>query len=90
MGDLGLDPRLKNNFPWGTVQLVGIQLLVSAWVLISVLWDQALHAAPSSARSPLGILFPSLPLPLPLMLSFSLKWVRKSLKNNNNINFAVL
>ena len=53
------------------------QLMISAQVMISALWEQALHPqAPCSAGSLLKILWLPLLLPLPL-LSLSLSLIHK-------------
>ena len=91
MCDLGLDPIIKNKFSWATwmVQLVGLPTLVLAQVLISVFWDGAPCQAPHSARSLLRILFPSPSVPSIHALFLFLRWVGKSLKNNN-FSFVII
>ena len=63
--------KIDSNDSWVHIQW-SVWLLILAQVMASESWDQAPGLALYSAQSLLEILSPS-PLPLTLMLSFSLK-----------------
>ena len=74
MGVNPLEQHLDGS-PGGLSQL-RIQLMISAWVLISGSWDGAPCQAPCSA----GSLLETLPLPLPLALVLAHSPLSPSLK----------
>lgn len=84
--------KIKNTAGAWVAQSFSNTLLVSAQVMTSVSWDWAWCQALLSAGSLLGIfslpgsLCPSLPLlSLSISLSFSVKWIKKSLKKSESL-----